>query len=354
MSELVFVAIIGFMGAILGALISAFGTIAAPELKARSEGAGRQATNIPCGLVGLIISTATAIGLGSGLIVGTWLLDVTPRPTTEVEESPPTATSIFPTNTPAPSVHTPTLVPPTNTSVTELIDTPTSIPEPTSTGTPTPIPILTPIPTSELSILFQDDFSNPNRGWNQYLTTSQERMSYRDGMLQISTSPGDMFERNIAYPGLRFENFVLEVDIQSLTDVPSARMGVVFRAYYDYEYTGYESGDRSRYYRFDIGSDGMYELQLRDKKVESLIPPSFSEAIHRFGETNHVQIEAVRGHFRFFINDQLIAEFEDSGYANAHDHDFSKGDIGLIVDDPNDVGVKIGFDNLVVGLFQDQ
>lgn len=172
-------------------------------------------------------------------------------------------------------------------------------------------------------------------------------------MLQISTSSADRNTHNIAYPGLRFRDFVLEVDVQNLIDVPSTRMGVAFRAEYYSPGQGIDSG---YYYIFTVGGDGVCELRicyLRGEGHNLMTPPVVSESVDRFGGVNLVHVEAMGGHFRFFVNDQFVMEFEDIDYEDFRDHDYSLGDIGLIVVDPNGVGVKVGFDNLVVGLLQE-
>jgi hypothetical protein len=213
---------------------------------------------------------------------------------------------------------------------------PSSIPQPTDTPQPTPIPI------SSVPILFRDDFSNPNRGWA--FTGSSKNMNYQSGMLQIITS-SQLGDSGIAYPGMQFKDFVLEVDAQNLSDTPSIRIGVTFRGGYAYPFY--------KYYLFRVGSDGICDFLQRwhagggYKSV--LIPPIFSDAVNHFGEVNRIHIEAVGGHFRFFVNDQFVAEHEAIDYQNTHDDDLSSGDIGLYVFNPNEADGQVGFDNLIVG-----
>ena len=274
----------------------------------------------------------------------------------DLDTTPTLAPSATPTQIPAeppPASTTPTETPtvePTETSTPK--PTATATPEPTATSTPRPtatptvVPQPAPIPLSSLQVLFQDDFSDPNRGWTQYLNRNRgNRIKYQENRLQISTSSEDVFSYNIAYPGLRFQDFVLEVDVQNLTDVPSTRMGVVFRA----EYDSSTYHDYGKYYFFTVGDDGICELRIRHG-WELLTPPIVSEAVDRFGGVNQVHVEAVDGRFRFFVNDQFVMEFEHIDYEDSNDHDYSLGDIGLFVVDPNEVGVRVGFDNLVVGL----
>ena len=306
-----------------------------------------------------ILPSVTSGGVTETPLSGVPALGTAPAPTPSATPTPvpaellPVPATPIETSTPEPTA-TPTPEPPATAT-----PKPTATSTPRPTATPTAIPQPTPIPISSVQILYQDDFSDPNRGWTQYLRTSQERMRYQDGMLQISTSPQDSNRtENIAYPGLRFQDFVLEVDVQNLTDVPSTRMGVVFRAKYDYSGSRVGAADNSRYYAFTIGGDGVCEFYLRwveswSASVEALVPPTVVASVNRTGEINHIHIEALGGRFRLFVNDQLTAEYEDTGYKDGHNHDFSIGDIGLLVLDPNEAGVRVGFDNLVIGLLQE-
>lgn len=181
-------------------------------------------------------------------------------------------------------------------------------------------------------------------------------MEYRDGTLQIRTVSQDTYNRVYAYPGLRLQDFVLEVDAQNLTDVPSARMGVMFRAVYESSY----GSDYSKFYLYTIGNDGACELRIYDTRFHGtddsatlLASPVVLESVDRFGGVNRIHIEAVGGHFRIFVNGQLAIEFEHTDYREYANEDFSVGDIGLYVEDPNRAGITVGFDNLIIGLLQE-
>jgi hypothetical protein len=64
MSEGIVIALIGFAGAVLGAAIAGFATVAAAGIKGKGEG------SISCGLVGLLASLGAAGGLVLGVVFG--------------------------------------------------------------------------------------------------------------------------------------------------------------------------------------------------------------------------------------------------------------------------------------------
>ena len=73
MSEGVIVALIGFVGAILGAAIAGFATIAAAGIK----GKGESPSSISCGMLGLLASLGAAGGLVLGAFFGVLLVQKT-------------------------------------------------------------------------------------------------------------------------------------------------------------------------------------------------------------------------------------------------------------------------------------
>lgn len=89
MSEGIVIALIGFVGAVLGAAIAGFATIAAAGVKGKGEG------SISCGLVGLLAFIGAAGGLVLGAVFGASLIRnqaiSVPRPSYPIPTSPPQA-----------------------------------------------------------------------------------------------------------------------------------------------------------------------------------------------------------------------------------------------------------------------
>ncbi|MEM4217729.1 MAG: hypothetical protein QXZ09_06870 [Candidatus Methanomethylicaceae archaeon] len=99
MSEGIVIALIGFVGAVLGAAIAGFATVTAAGIKGKGEG------SISCGLVGLLASLGAAGGLVLGAVFGASLIRNqainTPQPSYSIPTPPPqalqTASSLPPT-----------------------------------------------------------------------------------------------------------------------------------------------------------------------------------------------------------------------------------------------------------------
>ena len=113
MSENLLIAIIGLIGAVLGGLIGAFGAMAAVEVKSKTG-----STMVGgCGIVGLVASTAGAVGLVLGLLFAASIvqrLELTPsQPVTQPTpaESKPVAVVVTTTLPPRPVVQPPTPLP---------------------------------------------------------------------------------------------------------------------------------------------------------------------------------------------------------------------------------------------------
>lgn len=91
MTESLLIAIIGLAGAVLAALIGAFGSIAAAEIKGKREGKsgdrGLGFSGVSCGLVGLVTSIMETLGLVLGVLFGASIVQTTgiaPQPSAAI------------------------------------------------------------------------------------------------------------------------------------------------------------------------------------------------------------------------------------------------------------------------------
>lgn len=91
MSEGVVIALIGFVGAILGAAIAGFATVAAAGIKN-----GRSHSSISCGIIGLLASLGAALGLILGAYFGESLVRRTPPTNTITQLLPSTSVGVSP------------------------------------------------------------------------------------------------------------------------------------------------------------------------------------------------------------------------------------------------------------------
>lgn len=183
------------------------------------------------------------------------------------------------------------------------------------------------LPSGE--ILFKDDFSNTNSGWDKVVTengvTDYDNGAYR---IYVNETNTDTW----ANPGLDFGDVQIEVDATKQAGPEDNDFGVMCRA-----------KSSSQYYFFIISSDGYYGIgkvngdQQQLLGADSLQP---SEAIRQGNATNHIRAACIGSELSLTINDQLLFSVSDA--------DFSSGDVGLIAGTFAEPGTDIYFDNFEV------
>lgn len=247
-----------------------------------------------------------------------------------VQALTPTAT---PTDTPPPSA-TPTA---TNTAVPSATplptETPTMTPMPTDTPTATPPPV--PISIAGLTVLLQDDFSNPENGWELaggFPMDNRNEREYKNGEIVLNHADWpDYFP--YARPHLNFDNFIAEFDARWSGGAVGGIYGIRFR---------YQ--DRENYYYYYLGNDGRYAIGKRSNDNDSILLQGFSEAINRQGSVNRFHIEAGGSNLHFFVNNQFVGGIQDV------DHDL--GDILLLAQKPQGADFfEASFDNFIATRF---
>ena len=178
-------------------------------------------------------------------------------------------------------------------------------------------------------ILFQDDFSDPESGWNRVSTDTGET-EYDDGVYRIYVN-----EPNTdiwSHPGVNFDDVIIEVDAFKVGGERDNRFGIICRA---------EGTDH--FYTFIISSDGYYGVgKVKQQNYElidtdALLP---SEVIEKGSAINRIRAECVADRLTLFVNGIKIAEYFDS--------EFASGDVGLIAGTYNEPGTDIRFDNFLV------
>jgi hypothetical protein len=178
-------------------------------------------------------------------------------------------------------------------------------------------------------LLFQDDFSNPNSGWDS-LHNEDGVTDYQNGQYRIfvNTTNTDVW----ANPGLNFTNTIIEVDATKVGGDDNNDLGVICR---------YK--DDENFYFFVISSDGYYGIgKLKDGQqvligMESMPP---TDVVKQGAATNHIQAVCDGSTLRLVVNGELLAETTDP--------DLTSGDAGLLAGSFEDPGTDILFDNFVV------
>lgn len=183
------------------------------------------------------------------------------------------------------------------------------------------------IPSGE--VLFKDDFSNPDSGWDQS-TTVHGTTDYVDGAYRIFVD--DINTDSWANPGLIFGDVHIEVEATKNGGPDDNDFGVMCRVQ-----------SPSQYYFLIISSDGYYGIgkvngeQQAVLGVEALQP---SEAIRQGEATNKIKATC--------IGDELSLTVNDVPLYTVRDAEFSSGDVGLIAGTFTEPGADIYFDDFLV------
>ncbi len=178
-------------------------------------------------------------------------------------------------------------------------------------------------------ILFYDDFSNMESGWNRVAAASGES-DYADGMYRILVN-----ETNLdiwAKPGLTLMDAVIEVDAIKVGGERDNHFGIVCRVL-----------GANNFYTFMISSDGFYGIGKVNGADYSLIGTSAmqpSEAVFQGSAFNHLRATCIGDTLTMYVNNQKVAQVQDSEY--------TFGDVGLIAGSFEHPGVDIRFDNFSV------
>jgi hypothetical protein len=183
--------------------------------------------------------------------------------------------------------------------------------------------------TSE--VLFQDEFSNPNSGWEQYTDPSGNISDYVNGSyrLFVNENATDVY----ANPGKSFSNISVKVTTQYNGGPEDNMFGIICR---------YQDVDN--YYELVISTDGYYGIGKTVGGVFSWLGADdmqASEFIHTGGSTNQIQADCVKDKLTLYANGHKLLETQDNSIATS-------GDIGLTAHAFDDVGVDISFDHLLV------
>lgn len=179
------------------------------------------------------------------------------------------------------------------------------------------------------SVLFQDDFSRPESGWDHYLD-EQYSSDYNNDGYQI-----EVIEPNIlawATPGLSFEDSLIIVEATRRSGPADNAFGLICR---------YQDPDN--FYFFLISSDGFAGIGRRLDGQRQLLSDEHmlpSDAILPGFEPNLILASCVGAQLELRVNGQFVAAVEDETWTT--------GDVGLIAGSYENGEVIIRFDNFSV------
>ena len=184
-------------------------------------------------------------------------------------------------------------------------------------------------PDSLGKVLFSDEFSDPQSGWNR-ITTTQGQTDYADGVYRIFVNEPDLDIWSM--PGKDFRDVRLEVDALKVGGERDNRFGLICRAI-----------RMDSFYTFIISSDGYYGIgKIRGQEysligMEALQP---SDAILKGSALNRLRADCIGDTLTLYVNGQKLIQVNDA--------EFASGDVGLIAGTYQASGTDIRFDHFVV------
>jgi zinc-ribbon domain len=191
-------------------------------------------------------------------------------------------------------------------------------------------PTLGSIPTAVNPIIFSDDFSNPNSGWDRINDTDYYTDYYNNAYrITINSSMYDSWanpDDNV------FSNVSIEVDATKNGGPDDNDFGVICR---------YQSVDK--FYYAVISSDGYFGITKVTSASSTLLGRDnleASDAINQGFATNHIRFDCNGNVLTLYVNGQQIDQQTDS--------DYSTGNVGLLAGTYDTPGTDILFDNFII------
>lgn len=180
------------------------------------------------------------------------------------------------------------------------------------------------------NILFSDDFSNTNSGWDQ--------VQEDDGVTDYANGGYRIYVNEVNYNmwANPYKSFIgdvrIEVDATKIGGPDDNDFGVICR---------YQDVDN--FYYFLISSDGYAAIGKKVGGSQQLISSDNMQKVDGItpgAATNHIRADCVGSELKLYVNGNLIATATDSS--------FTSGDVGLMAGTFDTAGTDILFDNFYV------
>ena len=180
------------------------------------------------------------------------------------------------------------------------------------------------------AVLYQDDFSDPSSGWENFHDPDKGTMDYFDSYYRVHVL-GE-YQMLTTGPGLSFANVKLASDMLKVVGSSNDIFGLVCRM-----------EDNENYYFFVISSDGYYGIGKVINGVQSMLgSPGMqpSELISQGTAKNHLRADCIDENLVLSVNGQELFRIKD--------RDIGTGDVGIIVGTMQDPENVVLFDNFSV------
>ncbi len=196
-------------------------------------------------------------------------------------------------------------------------------PQPEPTQQPTALPV-----TGSGDILFSDDFSDPDSGWDRFSDdtgiTDYENDSYKIGVYAET-----MFYW--ANPARNYEDIAVEVITTKISGGDDVQYGIVCR-----------HQDVDNWYALVVSADGYAAIRKRfqGSDLEYIAEWVDASVINQGNATNLLRAECIGTRLALYANGVLLLEVNDA--------DIPIGDAGLMAGTFSETSVEVLFDNFLV------
>lgn len=178
-------------------------------------------------------------------------------------------------------------------------------------------------------VLFRDDFSNSESGWD-HGHYKDGVTDYIDNMYRIFVEADNLYFW--ANPGLSFANVRIEVEVTKAEHSKGGEFGIICR---------YQDVDNFYFFSFSTSGDYWISKKVKGEWSRLVIDPSDQKhPILPEDAPTRIRADCVGNDLTLFANGDFLAE--------AHDPDFRSGDVGLIVGTFDEPNADFLFDNFMV------
>ncbi len=203
-------------------------------------------------------------------------------------------------------------------------------PNPTPSITGLSIPTATNTFTTSQKLIFFDDFSDPNSGWDRADVADYYADYFNDSYRIVVYS--DMSDSWANPAGKEFTDVSVEVDATKNAGPDDNDFGVICR---------YQGVDQ--FYYAVISSDGYYGITKVTSDSSTLLGAAemqYSDYIYQGDATNQIRFDCTGDVLTLYANGQQLDQQIDS--------DYTSGNVGLIAGTYDTPGTDILFDNFSV------
>jgi len=183
-------------------------------------------------------------------------------------------------------------------------------------------------PADTANILFQDDFSNENSGWDRY-SDEEGYTDYENGTYKIGVYTDTMFYW--ANPYESFNDVIIEVQAMKISGGDDMQYGIVCRHL-----------DVDNWYVLVISGDGYASIRKRfqGSELDYIADWVQDPSVNTGNSANELRAECVGSRLALYVNGDLAIEINDS--------DIPSGDVGLMAGTFDQASTEVLFDNFVV------